>query len=158
MLRRFEQFSYAISGINRQIQKIERAEMIKRGYKGVFAQYLATLHRYEEGLTASELCDICDKDKAAVSRIIAEMEEKELVNRPKRNVRSYRSKITLTDKGRETAEFVAEKARIAVAAVSGEFMTEEQRAVFYSTLDSLYKNLQKISKEGIPLEEGSAEE
>ena len=79
MTDRFEQFSFIISGIYRKLQKIKRDEMIKRGYKGAFAQYLATLSRYEEGLTSTELCEICDKDKAAVSRIIAEMEEKGIV-------------------------------------------------------------------------------
>lgn len=149
MISRFEQFSYVISGIHRQIQKIERAEMIKRGYKGAFAQYLATLHRYEEGLTATELCEICDKDKAAVSRIIAEMEEKGLVERQKKIVRTYRSKITLTEKGKETAEFVAERAKLAISAVSDEVMDEGQREVLYSTLDALYKNLRKVVEDGI---------
>jgi len=152
MISRFEQFSYVISGINRQIQKIERAEMIKRGYKGAFAQYLATLHRYEAGLTAKELCEICDKDKAAVSRILAEMEEKGLVEREKKVVRTYRSKITLTEKGRETAEFVAARAKLAISAVSDEVMDEQQREVLYSTLDALYKNLRKVVEEGISKE------
>lgn len=149
MISRFEQFSYVISGIHRQVQKIERAEMIKRGYKGAFAQYLATLHRFEEGLTASELCEICDKDKAAVSRIIAEMEEKGLVERQKKAVRTYRSKIILTEKGKETAEFVAERAKLAVSAVSGEILDESQREMLYSTLDRLYKNLKKVVEEGL---------
>lgn len=149
MISRFEQFSYVISGIHRQVQKIERAEMIKRGYKGAFAQYLATLHRFEEGLTASELCEICDKDKAAVSRIIAEMEEKGLVERQKKVVRTYRSKIILTEKGKETAEFVAERAKLAVSAVSGEILDESQREMLYSTLDRLYKNLKKVVEEGL---------
>ena len=152
MISRFEQFSYVISGIHRQIQKIERAEMIKRGYKGAFAQYLATLHRYEAGLTAKELCEICDKDKAAVSRILAEMEEKGLVEREKKVVRTYRSKITLTEKGRETAEFVAARAKLAISAVSDEVMDEQQREVLYSTLDALYKNLRKVVEEGISKE------
>ena len=152
MISRFEQFSYVISGIHRQIQKIERAEMIKRGYKGAFAQYLATLHRYEAGLTATELCEICDKDKAAVSRILAEMEEKGLVEREKKVVRTYRSKITLTEKGRETAEFVAARAKLAISAVSDEVMDEQQREVLYSTLDALYKNLRKVVEEGISKE------
>ncbi len=152
MISRFEQFSYVISGIHRQIQKIERAEMIKRGYKGAFAQYLATLHRYEEGLTATELCEICDKDKAAVSRILAEMEEKGLVEREKKVVRTYRSKITLTEKGRETAEFVAARAKLAISAVSDEVMDEQQREVLYSTLDALYKNLRKVVEEGLSKE------
>ena len=152
MISRFEQFSYVISGIHRQIQKIERAEMIKRGYKGAFAQYLATLHRYEEGLTATELCEICDKDKAAVSRIIAEMEEKGLVERQKKVVRTYRSKITLTEKGKETAEFVAERAKLAISTVSDEVMDDRQREMLYSTLDKLYKNLRKVVEEGISKE------
>ena len=152
MISRFEQFTMIISGIYRRLQKIEKAEMIKHGYKGAFAQYLATLSRYEEGLTSSELCEICDKDKAAVSRIIAEMEEKGLVQREKKVVRSYRSKITLTEKGKEIADFVKKRAEEAVCAVSGEVMTEKDRETFYQTLDALYKNLQRIGAEGIPSE------
>ena len=153
MTDRFEQFTFIISGIYRKLQKIKREEMVKRGYKGAFAQYLATLSRYEEGLTSTELCEICDKDKAAVSRIIAEMEEKELVQREKKSVRSYRSKITLTEKGQEVADFVAKRAAIAVSAVSGEIMTDEERKFFYSILDTIHQNVLKIGNEGIPTEE-----
>ncbi|MBQ7875208.1 MAG: MarR family transcriptional regulator [Oscillospiraceae bacterium] len=153
MISRFEQFSFVISGIYRYIQKIERNEMVKRGYKGAFALYLATLNRYEEGLSAVQLCEICDKDKAAVSRIIAEMEEKGLVERIKNGNKGYRAKITLTEKGKETAVYVAERALTAISSVSGELMNDEERKIFYSTLDTIYKNLQKVSKEGIPQKE-----
>ncbi|MBQ8789606.1 MAG: MarR family transcriptional regulator [Oscillospiraceae bacterium] len=153
MTSRFEQFTMVISGINRYIQKLERNEMIKRGYKGAFAQYLAVLKRFEDGLTSTELCEVCDKDKAAVSRIIAEMEEKGLVSREHKNIRTYRSKIVLTEKGRNTADYVAERAKAAISAVSDGVMDENQREVFYSTLDVLYKNLQKVSREGIPRED-----
>ena len=149
MVTRFEQFSTVISGIYRYIQKIERDEMVKRGYKGAFAGYLATLNRYEDGLTASEICEVCDKDKAAVSRIIAEMEEKGLVQRCKRANGVYRAKIVLTEKGKETADYVAERARLAIDSVSGGFMSEEHRNILYPTLDNIYKNLQKVSREGI---------
>ena len=152
MVSRFEQFAFVISGIYRCIQKIEKDEMIKQGYRGAFAQYLAALNRFEEGLTSAQLCEICDKDKAAVSRIVSEMEEKGLAKRS--NPSKYRAKIILTEKGKETAEFVAERARIAVTAVSGDFMTKEQRENFYYTLDTISKNLQKISEEGVPQNEG----
>ena len=153
MTSRFEQFTMVISGINRYIQKLERNEMIKRGYKGAFAQYLAVLKRFEDGLTSTELCEVCDKDKAAVSRIIAEMEEKGLVSREHKNIRTYRSKIVLTEKGRNTADYVAERAKAAISAVSDGVMDGNQREVFYSTLEVLYKNLQKVSREGIPQED-----
>ena len=152
MKSRFEQFSFMIAGIHRYIQKIEREEMEKRGYKGAFAQYLAALNRFEEGLTPTELCEICEKDKAAVSRIIAEMEEKGLVEKEKDGKKIYRAKITLTEKGKETADFVTKRARAAVTAVSGEIMTEEERTSLYALLDYIFKNLQKVSKEGIPLQ------
>ena len=70
MLQRFEAFTAAISGIYRDIQKIERDEMEKYGLKGAYAQYLLALSHCPEGLSAAELCEVCDKDKAAVSRVL----------------------------------------------------------------------------------------
>ena len=72
MISRFEQFSSVISSIYGAIQKIEREEMAKYGLKGAYAQYLVAVKRFPEGVTSTELCELCDKDKAAVSRIVAE--------------------------------------------------------------------------------------
>ena len=149
MLNRFEQFSYVISGINRYIQKTERDEMIKYGYKGAYAQYLVALHRYPDGLTAAQLCEICDKDKAAVSRIVVEMEERGLVIRQSDNERYYKAMILLTEEGKRISDHVCERARAAVAAVGIE-MNEEGRKVLYETLDFIAAKLQILSKEGIP--------
>lgn len=150
MLSRFEHFSFVISSIYRYIRKIEHDEMIQHGYRGAFAQYLAALSKFEDGLTSAQICDICDKDKAAVSRIIAEMEDKGLAERESKN--KYRSKIRLTEKGRELADFVAKRAAVAVEAVSGELMTAEERELFSATLETICKNLQKVSAEGVPHE------
>ena len=149
MLSRFQQFSYVISEINRQIQKIERDEMIKYGCKGAFAQYLVALLNHPEGLTAARLCQICDKDKAAVSRMVSEMQEKGMVTRSSESTRSYNAPILLTEDGRKAAEHVCMKARAAVKAVGGE-MSEEERRVLYSLLDSIAGKLQRLSEEGIP--------
>lgn len=149
MLSRFQQFSYVIAEINRQIQKIERDEMIKYGCKGAFAQYLVALLNHPEGLTAARLCQICDKDKAAVSRMVSEMQEKGMVTRSSESTRAYNSPILLTEDGRKAAEHVCMKARAAVKAVGGE-MSEEERRVLYSLLDSIAVKLQRLSEEGIP--------
>ena len=95
MISRYEQFAALISGIERGIQRIERDEMEKLGYKGAYAQYLAALRRYEGGVTAAQLCEICDRDKAAVSRVVAELEQKSLVSRE--SGASYRAALRLTD-------------------------------------------------------------
>jgi len=79
MIDRFEQFVSYISAIHRDIQKIERDQMVKYGLKGAYAQYLVAMDHYPEGITAAKLCEVCDIDKAAVSRVLSEMEKKKLV-------------------------------------------------------------------------------
>lgn len=146
---RFEQFSYVISGINRYIQKIERDEMVKYGYKGAYAQYLMAIRRFPDGITSAKLCEICDKDKAAVSRVVAEMAEKGLITRESRSERRYNAPIRLTETGQQLAAYVDERACAAIDAV-GSDMTDEDRRAFYATLDFIAAKLQTISKEGIP--------
>lgn len=148
MLKRFEQFSTVVSGINRYIQKIERDEMVKYGYKGAFAQYLVVLNKYPQGLTLTNLCEMCDKDKAAVSRALTELVEKELVFKDIKENKSYKGKYCLTYKGKECAEYVVTKAKMAVSKVGSE-LSEEQRAVLYSSLEIIAENLKKISKDGL---------
>lgn len=147
MLDRFELFSSAISAIYRDIQKIEKDEMDRRGYKGAFAQYLVILRRHPQGLTASELCELCDRDKAAVSRVMAEMEEKGLVTRT--GGQPYRAKLSLTELGQETACFVAQRAEVAVQE-AGKGLSEQDRAVFYAALGLIAANLQNLSRAGLP--------
>ena len=149
MLGRYQQFSYIVSVINRQIQKIERDEMEKYGYKGSFAQYLMAMRRNPEGVTSAQLSEMCDKDKAAVSRVITEMIEKGLVVRQCANEKLYRVKLVLTQKGTEIADYIAKQGAAAVVAVNNEFSKEELKA-FYSNLDYIASRLHAISKDGIP--------
>ena len=91
MVSRFEHFSASISCIYRYIQRIERTEMEKYGLKGPHAQCLLAMKKHPEGITAARLCEVCEKDKAAVSRILAELEEA-LVNQTP--VSQYSQNIT----------------------------------------------------------------
>ena len=148
MISRFERFSFAISGIYRSIQKIERDEMERYGLKGGYAQYLVAMARHPQGLTSTQLCEICDLDKAAVSRSIGEMEERGLLERLAVNY-AYRAKLRLTEKGLAAADYVSRRAQQAVA-VAGSGLSEEERGVMYRALESIAAHLQVISKEGIP--------
>ena len=152
MLSRYEQFSFFISTIYRSIQKIERDEMEKYGYKGAYAQYLSTISRHPEGITASRMSEICDKDKAAVSRVVSEMEEKGLVVRIGHGESMYRAKLYLTDEGRRVANFVSERAVAAVAA-GGEGLSDAEREVFYRVMDRIAANLHKVGRDGIPTDD-----
>jgi DNA-binding MarR family transcriptional regulator len=149
MLNRFEQFTSAISALCRDVQKIERDEMEKQGLRGAFAQYLLAISRYPEGITASALCEVCDKDKAAVSRIIGEMESKGLLQKINDGTSQYRARISLTPAGEKAAAFVRERASAAVE-LAGSGLSDEDRKAFYKTLELISENLQEICKKGIP--------
>ena len=148
MLSRFEQFTFMISSIYRSIQKIEREEMDKYGLKGGYAQHLAAMARHPEGLTAAQLCEICDLDKAAVSRSLTEMEQRGLLERDM-TAGAYRAKLRLTSTGREAADYVRKKACAAVEA-AGKDLSDGDRAVLYTALESIAGQLQTIAKEGLP--------
>ena len=148
MLERFEQFSNGITEIYRSIQKIEREEMEKYGLKGGYALYLATLSQYPDGLSAAQICEICDRDKAAVSRTVNEMEGKGLLYRDSGDS-AYRAKILLTDEGREAAIYVCKKIAAAVELAS-QGLSDRDKAAFYSALSRFSANLQEICQNGLP--------
>jgi len=149
MLRRFEEFSFAISGIYHNIQKIEREEMDKYGLKGPHAQYLVAMTRCPEGLTAAQLSEMCDRDKAAVSRALNEMEKRGLVIRELANDTAYRALLKLTETGSSAARFVCEKIAQAVE-LAGSGLSEEERTIFYSVLSRIGANLRAIARDGLP--------
>ncbi len=149
MLDRFEQFTYSISNISKHIMKIERREMEKYGLRGSYAQYLVVMAEYPEGLTATKLSEICDRDKAAISRIVSEMEKKGLITRDTDRSGSYRAKLSLTEEGKKAAGYVCYKAEAAVS-LAGKGLDEENRKIFYGALAIFEANLRRISREGIP--------
>ena len=148
MENRYELLSGAISSMYHDIQKIERVEMANYGLKGPHAQCLLAMKKHPEGITAARLCEVCDKDKAAISRILAELEAAGMVIRENRNGSKYRASLTLTPQGQAAAEAVVEKARLAVEK-AGTGFGEEEREVFYRVLSIIAGNLHKLCREGL---------
>ena len=148
MIQRFEVFCNSAFSIYRSIQKIERIEMEKFGLKGPHAQCLLTMIRFPEGITAAQMCSYCDKDKAAISRTVSELEEVGMLTRTCNDGKRYRSMLTLTEAGRKAAERVAARAKRAVER-AGSGLTDDQRAVFYNVLGLIAGNLQNICNDGL---------
>jgi DNA-binding MarR family transcriptional regulator len=92
---------------------------------------------------------LCDRDKAAVSRIITEMKNKGLICWENENESRYRARLMLTDEGKKAAEYVSGRAK-AAAAIVNEKLDEEQRKAMYATLDLFSESLQNIVREGLP--------
>lgn len=148
MINRFEQFSTAVSCIYRCIQKIERIEMARFGLKGPHVQCLLAMKNYPDGITSSQLCTLCEKDKAAISRTVAELEREGLILRGCAGGNRYRARLTLTEAGSHIACHVDDRVRIAVEK-AGEGLDDEARKIFYAVLGLIAGNLQTICTEGL---------
>ena len=148
MITKYEIFSTVISSLYRDIQRIERTEMAKYGLKGPHAQCLVVMDRHPSGITAARLCEICERDKAAVSRTVAELEEAGLLTRREQNGIHYRVPLVLTEAGKAAARDVNGVAGRAVEQ-AGAGLNDAQREVFYQVLGHIAQNLQTISRNGL---------
>ena len=149
MLNRFARFSLAISEIDRCWHKLAAEAMVEYDLNSPHAVYLTTLYNFPEGITAAKLGELCCKNKADVSRMIGILEKKGLVRKETVGDNLYRAKLLLTDEGKHAAEYVQERAALAVE-LAGSGMTDEERKVFYRCLELITTNLQTLSKEGLP--------
>lgn len=148
MITKYELFSSSVSSLSRDIQAIERTEMAKFGLKGPHAQCLLAMLRHPLGITSAQLCELCAKDKAAISRTVSELEQEQMIRRESRNGGVYRAALLLTEKGRAAADAVSRRAKIAVEA-AGVGLNDAQREVFYQVLAIIADNLHAICKNGL---------
>jgi len=148
MISKYEIFSAVVSSLYHDIQRIERIEMAKYGLKGPHAQCLVIMDRYPEGITATRLCELCERDKAAISRTVAELEEAGLLLRKEQNGVRYRVPLVLTQAGRAAAQEVNTLAMRAVEQ-AGAGLNDAQREVFYHVLGVIAQNLHTISRDGL---------
>ena len=149
MLDRFERFSLAISEIDRCWHKLAAEEMEKYGLNSAHAVYLNVLRQYEGGITAVRLGELCCKNKADVSRMVSILEQKGLLLKEAVGGNMYRALLKLTEKGKEAAKHVQERAALAVE-LAGAGLSDADRGVFYVALERITENLQMLSKNGLP--------
>ncbi len=149
MVSRFEQFSLAITKINRNLKRIESTTMEKYGLRGHSAIYLITLYKYAEGLTSARLAELCERNKSEVSRELSSLEAVGLVKRICDSGKSYRAPVVLTDSGKEAAEKLAELATTATGIVSNG-IPEQSIELFHSIMAMISDNLERVCESGIP--------
>lgn len=146
--QRFEHFSLALTEITRYWHKLADDEMIKYGLKGGHSVYLFTLAQHPEGITATEISEMCRRDKSDVSRMIAIMEEQGLITKAGSGKNKYRAMLHLTDKGKSAADSLR-KAIVQAVEMAGKDLTEENRAIFYHALHSITNNLRHMAENGL---------
>lgn len=149
MVERFERFSFVLSEISRHWHKLTAAEMDRYGLKGSHSVYLLAMRRYPEGVTASQLCDLCGRDKSDVSRTMAILARRGLVTKEGVHQNRYAGEFKLTAEGHAAAEYVGKCAALAVA-LAGKDLDEVTRTIFYNALESIAGNLRELSVKGLP--------
>lgn len=145
MEQRFETFTVLITKINRNIRKIKNREMAEYNLKGSHISCLYFIY-LSGGLTATELCERCEEDKATVSRSLDFLEKNGFVFCRDQTKKRYKSPIELTSKGLEAAGKISAKIDSILETVSGQ-MSEGDRVIFYRFLTAVSDNIEKIAKE-----------
>lgn len=140
MIHRFDAFVTGITTCYKHIQRIKSMEMTELGLKGTHVMCLFYLHLHPEGLTAAQLCTLCDEDKAAISRTTAELSAGGYIrSEPEQK---YRAKLYLTPSGTALAGKMDELIGQWVSA-GGEGLSESQRENFYHSLGVIAGNLRE---------------
>jgi DNA-binding MarR family transcriptional regulator len=133
-----------LTKIRRSIQRIKTEEMAQYSLKAPHVSCLYYL--YKEGeMTATELCEICVEDKAAISRSIVQLEKDGYVEYSSNSPKKYRTHIMLTDSGRIIAEEISNKVNEIIEIV-GSGLTVRERIIFYRSLATINRNLEEFFK------------
>ena len=140
MDERFESFTVLINQLSRSIRRIKAEQMESINLKGPHVSCLYYLSK-DGPLTAAELCDRCEEDKAAVSRSLEYLEQNGYLQIPEG--KRYRRPLMLTQKGAAAGAEVSRRIDSVVALASCDFQ-EEDRQAMYRALSVISKNLEKI--------------
>lgn len=145
MQERFKTFTLLITKINRCIRKIKTEEMAEFELKSTHVSCLYYLYTMQS-LTAKELCDVCEEDKAAVSRSLEYLEKNGYLEVIEKQHKKYKRPLELTEKGREIGKLLSERIDN-ILDVASEGVSNEEREILYRSLAKIGENLQNICDE-----------
>ena len=143
MNERFETFTVLINRISRNIRKIKNQEMVEYKLRSVHISCLYYLYRMN-GLTATELCERCEEDKATISRALEYLEGNGYLTCESKSVKRYKSPFVLTDKGYDVGKKIADKIDAVLDEISVG-LTDEERATFYRSLTIISDSLEMVA-------------
>ena len=147
MEQRYETFTLLIAKINRSIRRIKTDEMMRFSLKGPHVSCLHYLS-LDGPMTAAELCERCEEDKAAVSRSLEYLRANGYIAADGAAGR-YKCRLSLTERGTAVCTAMgASIERILDAASAG--LDEDSRRAMYHALDVIGANLEQIAQQKQP--------
>ena len=143
MQDRFKTFTVLIDKLKRCVRKIKNEEVAEYGLKSPHVSCLYYLYISKEPLTAKEIEEICEEDKASVSRSIEYLEENGYLVGGEKNRKRYKIPLELTEKGRAVAEGISKKID-SVLSRTNDGLSSEELDIMYRALTVVCENLQSI--------------
>lgn len=140
MKERFETFTVLINKISRNIKRIKNQEMAEYGLRSTHVSCLYYLYS-KRSVTATELCERCEEDKATISRSLDFLESNGYLTCDAKHAKRYRSPLVLTEKGIEAGKRITDKVNRVLEKTSIG-LTEEERSAFYRYLSIISRNLE----------------
>ena len=144
-MERFKTFTVLIASLTRNIRKIKTEEMAKWKLKSPHVSCLYYLYQ-RKSLTSKEICEICEEDKANISRSIEYLEENGYIKCKSEMRKRYKKQYELTEKGYEIGKSLSERIDYVLLRAS-EGVSEEERLIMYKSLMLINDNLQKLNDE-----------
>ena len=139
---RYEAFNNLIYAALKSMQKIKHKGMLPYGLSSTHTICMRRLYESPNGITRAQLAKLCMIDKAQISRIVTELEEKGYLSESGESKANYRAKLILTEEGIKTAAEINEIVLKINTFVSGD-IPEENINIFYDTLQQICDNLKK---------------
>ncbi len=143
MNERFETFTVLIAKISRNIRKIKNQEMAAHHLKSSHISCLYYLYS-ADSMTATDLCEKCEEDKATISRSLDYLENNGYLTRESKAAKRYKSPLLLTEKGKQAGKKISDKIGRVLDEISTE-LSEEERISFYRYLTVISDGLEVIS-------------
>lgn len=142
MQERFQAFTRIVASVSRSIYRIKSEAMSQFGLKSSHVSCIYYIYR-AESITASCLCDMCEEDKANISRSLRYLEENGYVVRDNPYSSRHRGRLSLSEKGRYIGKFLSEQVD-RVIGIASEGVDDQERGIMYTALGKISKNLESI--------------
>ena len=143
MKQRFETFTVLINKISRNVRKIKNMEMSEYNLRSAHVSCLYYLYS-ADSMTATDLCERCEEDKATISRALDYLENNGFIVCESKTAKRYKSPLFLTEKGKEAGKKIFDKVKSVLDEVSVG-LSDEQRETFYRYLSIISDNLEKVT-------------
>jgi DNA-binding MarR family transcriptional regulator len=139
----FDLFSPELVRLAKKLHEMKNQKLTQHDIKVTNARCLCRIAASgEEGMSATQLSQMCDIDKAQISRCMLELIERQYVYRGEEEGKCYKQKYHLTEAGKRITDDLMASA-LEIRCVLGEGISDEEMMTFGDVLDRICANFTK---------------